>query len=178
VEYRLDSVTVDLRIVSVRDGRVYAAVTADKVIYSVLTQGGVFRIVGTNNLLELEAGFSRNEPAQLAVRQAIQKAVYGMIFEGALQGLWSFENPARGTPALEHYLLERDGLIDAMLIAEVAPPPPVAPTPATPEALQGERMLLRELPPTPQREPMEGSGDYPPLPSGAGGRERQFLLSR
>ena len=33
---------------------------------------------------------------QLAVRQAIEKAVYGMVMEGSLTGLWQFADAARG----------------------------------------------------------------------------------
>jgi curli production assembly/transport component CsgG len=176
VEYRLDSVTVDLRVVSVRDGQVYAAVTADKSVYSVLTQGGVFRIVGTDNLLEIEAGFSRNEPVQLAVRQAIQKAIYGMVFEGALNGLWTFEDPKTARPLLEAYLRDRDGHIDETVLASIVPPPAPEPTPPVDaETLQGERMLLRELPAEPRSSPTPGYDDYPPLPSGAGRNRLQNL---
>ena len=95
-DYRLDSVTIDLRVVSVRNGRVYSTVAASKSIYSVLLQAGVFKIFGTNNLLEAEVGYTRNEPSQLAVRQAIEKAIYGMVMKGSLTGLWQFADAGRG----------------------------------------------------------------------------------
>ena len=177
VDYNLDNVSVDMRLISVRNGQVFTAVTADKGIYSVLTQGGVFRIVGTDNLLEAEAGFSRNEPSQLAVRQAIEKALYGTIMEGALNGIWSFADPAAGRKALASYLQERDGTVDETLLASIQPLP-LSPAPTlAPGALQEERELLKELPPRPPGQ-NGTSTDLPPLPSGSEQNLRQQLGPR
>ena len=73
-EYRKDNVSVYLRAVSVATGEVLTSVTADKTIYSVSVQGMASRYVGWNKLLQIEGGITTNEPRQLAVRQAIEKA--------------------------------------------------------------------------------------------------------
>lgn len=44
-----------------------------------------------------------NEPAQIAVRQAIEASVYALILEGRRNGLWSFANEARGAQLLAVY---------------------------------------------------------------------------
>lgn len=180
-EYRLDSVTIDLRVVSVRNGRVFSTVSASKSIYSVLLQGGVFKIFGTNNLLEAEAGFTRNEPTQLAVRQAIEKAVYGMIVEGSLSGLWQFADTRTGRNLAGSYLAERNGdLTVAKASANEIPAAPQPAGPAAPAVLNDERQLLEEQPSSSSRpagEPFRGGyGPAGPLPSGAA--QNQLRLQR
>lgn len=179
-EYRLDNVTIDLRLVSVKNGRVFSTISASKSIYSVLLQGGVFKIFGTNNLLEAEAGFTRNEPTQLAVRQAIEKAVYGMVIEGSLTGLWQFADAAAGKRLADAYLAERNG---ELALAAAAPPgalpaAPPPPGPAAPALLQDERQLLEPRPePAPPAEPLRsGYGPAGPLPSEAA--RNQLSLQR
>lgn len=89
-EYREDRVSVALRAVSVATGEVLASVTTDKTVYSSLMQDSVFRYVAVDRILELDAGISQNEPTGLAVRQAIELAVYSLVIEGAEEGVWSF----------------------------------------------------------------------------------------
>lgn len=105
-KYRRDTVTVGMRIVSVQTGEVLTSVTTTKTIYSVGLQGNVFRYVSLNKLLQAEAGFTRNEPTQLAVRQAIDLAVYATIIEGARKGLWQFSDPSAQAVLIEKYLTE------------------------------------------------------------------------
>lgn len=90
VRYRRDYVTVTLRAVSVETGEVLASITTAKTVYSALVRGQHFKFVAVDELLEVEAGFSRNEPSGLAVRQAIELGVYALVLEGAQKGLWSF----------------------------------------------------------------------------------------
>lgn len=178
-EYRLDSVTIDLRVVSVRNGRVFSTVSASKSIYSVLLQGGVFKILGTNNLLEAEAGFTRNEPTQLAVRQAIEKAVYGMIVEGSLSGLWQFADAKTSRSLAGTYLAERNGNVTvAPVPAGEIPATPQPAGPAAPAVLNDERQLLEEQPSSrPSSQPFRGGyGPSGPLPSGAA--QNQLRLQR
>jgi curli production assembly/transport component CsgG len=94
MKYRLDTITIYLRAVSTKTGEVLASVTTHKSIASVAVQGGVFKFVALDKILEAEAGITKNEPDQLAVQQAIEKAVYTIIVEGAEQGIWSFANKA------------------------------------------------------------------------------------
>jgi curli production assembly/transport component CsgG len=96
VSYRQDIVTVALRAVSVQTGRVLASVTTTKTIYSVSLDGLGFKFVAVDKLLQAEGGFAKNLPVTLGVREGIQLAVYSLIFEGAKNGLWQFQDPAAG----------------------------------------------------------------------------------
>jgi curli production assembly/transport component CsgG len=78
-------------------------VTASKTIYSTLVRGSVFRFVSSDELFELEAGYARNEPVGLAVRQAIELAVYSLIMEGAKSDIWSFSDRAAQAEMIERY---------------------------------------------------------------------------
>lgn len=91
-EWQHDVVSVNLRAVSTSSGEVLANVIARKPIASVKTQGDVFRYVELDKLLESEAGYTTNEPPQIAVQQAVEKAVMGLIAEGAIRDVWSFKN--------------------------------------------------------------------------------------
>lgn len=102
-EYRRDVVTVALRAVSVSSGEVLASVTTTKTIYSTLVRASAFRFVAIDELLELEAGLSRNEPVGLAVRQAIELAVYSLVIEGARKDVWSFSDAHVERQLIEAY---------------------------------------------------------------------------
>ncbi|MGS1016474.1 CsgG/HfaB family protein [Allosphingosinicella humi] len=112
-EYRQDTVTVYLRAVSVRTGEVLTTVTASKTIASKSLGASAFRFVAFKELLEAEAGFTTNEPDQLALQQAIEKAVYGLIMEGVDLKLWDFADPKVGWPMLWRYREERAGNFSA-----------------------------------------------------------------
>ena len=108
-EYRQDTVTVYLRAVSVRTGEVLTTVTASKTIASQALGANAFKFVAFKELLQAEAGFTTNEPDQLALRQAIEKAVYGLVLEGVELKLWEFKNLDDGWPMLWRYQQERKG---------------------------------------------------------------------
>lgn len=108
--YRRDRITVALRAVSVNSGVVMTSVTTEKTVYSVLIQGNVFRYVSTNRLLELEGGVSYNEPVGLAVRQAIQLAVYDLIMQGTIDGLWGFRDAGAQRRLVADYLRRKSGV--------------------------------------------------------------------
>ena len=127
-EYRQDTVTVYLRAVSVRTGEVLTSVTASKTIASQSLGANAFRYVGFKELLQAEAGYTTNEPDQVALQQAIEKAVYSMVLEGAELNLWKFGNPEAGASLLSAYREERDGKVDAEKLAEaLRNAPPMAP---------------------------------------------------
>ncbi len=96
VQYRQDIVTVALRAVSVQTGRVLASVTTTKIIYSVNLGVTGFLFAAVDEILQADIGVSKNSPPTLAVREAIQLAVYSLIFEGVKDGLWEFKDPAAG----------------------------------------------------------------------------------
>ncbi len=87
-EYRRHQVTIYLRAVSTQSGRVLQTVHATKSILSQKVDGGAFLFVDQDRLLEAEAGYSYNEPAVLAVTEAIEVAVRSLILEGVQDGLW------------------------------------------------------------------------------------------
>jgi curli production assembly/transport component CsgG len=120
-EYRRDNVSVFLRAVSVLTGEVLVSVTTDKTIYSVSLQGSANKYVGFNRLLQIEGGVSTNEPRQLAVRQAIEKAVHALIVEGASRDLWGFADEEQGRGLIREYLTTRDGEIPPQVTAGSLP---------------------------------------------------------
>jgi curli production assembly/transport component CsgG len=103
-QYRRDMVTVALRAVSVTTGEVLIAVNTSKTILSKSVRGGLFYFVSYDQLAEAEAGYTANEPPQLAVRQAIEMAVYAMIMEGYQKGIWEFNTLQAGRAAYQAYL--------------------------------------------------------------------------
>lgn len=103
IKYRLDTITIYLRAVSTKNGQVLASVVTHKTIASIGLQGGVFKFIAVDKILEAEAGFTKNEPEQFAVQQAIEKAVHAMVIEGAEQGLWAFADKAYQSRAIDEY---------------------------------------------------------------------------
>jgi len=91
-EYRLDTVTVGLRLVSVSTGRVLMSVATEKTIASYRSGADVFKFLdlGTK-ALETEIGYSTNEPTNYAVRAAIDAAIIELIYEGERRSLWKFK---------------------------------------------------------------------------------------
>ncbi|GJL66259.1 MAG: hypothetical protein NPIRA05_12300 [Nitrospirales bacterium] len=70
-------------------------------------EGGLFRFVDPLRLLEIEAGIASNEAPQMAVREAIELASYGLILEGINDQIWTFKDPEAGNPTLAEYLDEK-----------------------------------------------------------------------
>ena len=88
-KYRQDRVTIYLRAVSTSTGEILKTVYVSKTILSQALDANFFRFVSFQRLLEAETGFTRNEPIQLAVTEAIEKAVHSLVIEGISDGLWS-----------------------------------------------------------------------------------------
>lgn len=144
-EYRQDIVTVYLRASSVQTGEVLISVNTSKTIFSAGVDGGAYKFVAFDKLLEIETGFSVNEPPQFAVRQAIEMAVYSLIMEGFSQGLWEFADPVAGQQLLNNYLEKRDGYVRQP--QPIAAPAPQAAPSHLPSITQQEppmRSLARE----------------------------------
>ena len=87
-QYREDRITVYLRAVSTSNGKILKTIYISKTILSQEISASVFRYVDVQRLLEVEVGMTQNEPKQLAVKEAIDKAVEGLIIEGMIDGLW------------------------------------------------------------------------------------------
>lgn len=90
-EYREDRITIYLRAVSTSTGRILKNVYVSKTILSQGLSANLFRYVNVKRLLEVEIGVTKNEPSQLAVKEAIDKAVELLIVEGIIDGLWEPE---------------------------------------------------------------------------------------
>ena len=108
-QYRQDRVTVYLRVVSTSTGKILKTVYASKMILSQAVDVGVFRFVKFKRLLEAETGFTYNEPTELAVTEAIEKAVQSLVLEGIIDGLWGVapEKIIEGDEAISEYLQEK-----------------------------------------------------------------------
>jgi curli production assembly/transport component CsgG len=103
VEYRQDIISVSMRAVSVSSGRVLASTTTTKTVYSSLLRNGFFQFVATDEFLEIESGFSRNEPELFAVREAMELAVLSLIVEGAIAGEWAFADEQEGQAVMDKF---------------------------------------------------------------------------
>ena len=90
-QYRVDEVTVALRVILVQTGQVLLNVITSKQVYSASTGFDTFRFTenGTE-LVEIEAGIARNETATYATRSAIEAAVYAIITQGIDDDLWDY----------------------------------------------------------------------------------------
>ena len=91
-QYRVDNVTVSMRIVSVSTGEVLLTVAIEKTILSVSMGSSVFKFLdlGTR-AVETETGITENEPVNYAVRAAIEQAVVEIILQGQQKSLWKFK---------------------------------------------------------------------------------------
>ena len=91
-QYRQDIVTIILRLVNVQTGEVVITTTIEKTIVSTSVGSDIFKYFDTDTMLvEVEAGYARNEPVTFALRKAIEKGVVDLIHEGILKDLWAFE---------------------------------------------------------------------------------------
>ena len=88
-QYREDRISIYLRAVSTSNGKILKTVYVSKTILSQSIDASLFRYVSFQRLLEAEIGFTKNEPVQLAMKDAIEKAVEALIIEGIAAGLWT-----------------------------------------------------------------------------------------
>jgi curli production assembly/transport component CsgG len=106
-QYREDRVTIYLRAVSTSNGRILKTVYTSKTILSQKIDVGFFRFVKVKRLLEAETGFTYNEPGEMAIKEAIEKAVISLVLEGVKDGLWAVKEPEAGKQVLQNYLDEK-----------------------------------------------------------------------
>ena len=86
--YREDQITVFMRAVDVRTGQVLVSVSTNKKVLSQEIRAGLFRYVSYKRLLEIETGFTTNEPMFECVKQSIEKAVGELVLKGIDKGVW------------------------------------------------------------------------------------------
>lgn len=108
-QYRVDQVTVNLRTIDIRGGQILQSVSTTKTIYSYEIHPSVFKFVNVKDLLELEAGMTRNEPTQLCVNEAIEAGVAHLIVQGIQAGNWALRDEASlSHPVVKRYLADKD----------------------------------------------------------------------
>lgn len=95
-QYQEDTVTVNLRTVSVATGEILTSVTITKSVLSYMDKFGVLKFINNGETaLEGEIGGSINESINRATSMAVQAAVIGTIKEGARKGHWSFKEETK-----------------------------------------------------------------------------------
>jgi len=91
-QYRVDQVTVSIRLVSVQSGEILLTSNVTKTIASHSKGGDVFTFLDMNTkAIEIERGVAANEPVTYAVRNAIEFAVLDIVMCGKEKGYWKFK---------------------------------------------------------------------------------------
>src|SRR5690606_9157465 len=129
-----DQVTVGLRSVDIRTGRVLHTVSTTKTIFSYEVRPSVYKFVNFKDLLEIEAGVTSNEPTQLCVKEAIEAAVIHLTVQGLKDRSWSLRNESDwNSPIIQAYLQEGNTYaINTVNMPETADTPsPSAQAPST-----------------------------------------------
>jgi curli production assembly/transport component CsgG len=114
-QYSKDTVTVSLRAISVNTGRVLAAITVTKIVYSTADSVAVLKYINNKNIaagifgnadnvnslsasmFEAETGLTINEPGTLAVKATVESAVVELIKEGEKKGVWDYKKDTNGS---------------------------------------------------------------------------------
>ncbi|TAL90385.1 MAG: curli production assembly/transport protein CsgG [Candidimonas sp.] len=121
-QYRVDQVTVNLRSINVDTGQILDSVSTTKTIFSYEINPSVYKFVNFKDLLQIEAGVTNNEPAQLCVKEAIEAAVLYLTVQGLKDHTWALRNPNDwNSPIIQHYANnEKDYALTAMKPTETA----------------------------------------------------------
>lgn len=102
-QYRMDQVTVNIRAVDIRSGRILHSVLTTKSILSKEVQSGIFKFIEFKKLLEMELGTTSNEPAQLCVLSAIESALVHLIVDGVDGDSWALSDPDES----DHHVIQK-----------------------------------------------------------------------
>jgi curli production assembly/transport component CsgG len=112
-QYRQDRVTIYLRAISTQSGRILKTVYTTKTILSQMVDVGLYRFVNFQRLLEVETGYSYNEPPEMCVTEAIEKAVQSLVIEGINENLWTLQNAADiNSPVITRYEKEKETAVN------------------------------------------------------------------
>lgn len=112
-EYREDRVSIYLRAVSTSNGKILKTIYTTKSILSQEVSMGVFRYVKFKRLLEAETGYTYNEPTEMAVTEAIEKAVHSLIVEGILDNLWALKDQSEiANEQIQNYRKEKEKTLE------------------------------------------------------------------
>jgi curli production assembly/transport component CsgG len=146
-QYSKDIVTVSLRAISVNTGKILAAVTVTKIIYSTGDSVAILKSIdpgqgilkqvfdgttgstsATAGLFEFETGLVVNEASTLAVKTTVEAAVVEIIKEGERKGVWDYKKyPTPLQPIEATEVTEIKNAVSAVSSS-------VARVPTTPEA--------------------------------------------
>lgn len=107
-QYRQDRITIYLRAVSTSSGKILKNVYVSKTILSQALDVSLYKYVSFQRLLEVETGFTKNEPVQMAVKEAIEKGVENLIVEGIKDSLWSLADEGLGEALIQEYTEEME----------------------------------------------------------------------
>ena len=92
-QYREDTVTISLRLVSVSTGEVLMETLVSKSIISTSISQDIFRFIEQQTeLVEIEGGVAENESVSIALQKAIETGVLNIINIGIERGYWKYEN--------------------------------------------------------------------------------------
>ncbi len=97
-------VAVDVRLTDLETGVVLNAISVYKRIMSEEVDFSVFRFLKLNHLLEVELGYTANEPTQVCVRETLEKSVISLIVSAVKTGLWRPADPE----AMKFFMEYRD----------------------------------------------------------------------
>ncbi len=104
-QYRMDQVTVSLRSIDTRTGRVLQTVATTKTIFSYEVRPSVYKFVNFKDLLEIEGGVTSNEPTQLCVKEAIEAAVLYLTVRGIKDHNWMLNKESdMASPIIQKYM--------------------------------------------------------------------------
>jgi len=147
-QYSKDIVTVSLRAISVNTGKILAAVTVTKIIYSTGDSVAILKSIdpgqgilkqvfdgttgstsATAGIFEFETGLVVNEASTLAVKTTVEAAVVELIKEGERKGVWDYRQPA---PVVQ--VVENPPATPIVKNEKTVASPAVTKVPTTPEA--------------------------------------------
>lgn len=114
-QYSKDVITISLRAVSVNTGKIMAAISVTKTVYSTADAIAIFKSVdpggslsnlvkqiGAPNtgsqsavagIFQFESGITINEATTIALKAAIESSVVELIKEGERKGVWEYKYP-------------------------------------------------------------------------------------
>jgi len=113
-KYSVDQVTVSLRMIDIRNGQILNSVSVTKTIFSYAFDANHYAFISYKSLLQAEIGYTTNEPAQLAVREAIESAVIHLTVQGIRDRIFEMRDESQWSdPIIQSYLKEQlDALAD------------------------------------------------------------------
>ena len=91
-QYREDTITISLRLVSVSTGEVLIENLVSKSVLSTSISQDIFRFIeaGTE-LVEIEGGVAENESVSIALQKAVETGVFNIVNIGIERGYWEYE---------------------------------------------------------------------------------------